>query len=103
MTRLDRSNALLALGSRSTVLAAAACWPPADAGPALPSDTIARVNGVPIGATTVALDAALDRRTRRTQLPARARPVDRQGCSCSAGWSSACRGWTRARHDLQPP
>jgi parvulin-like peptidyl-prolyl isomerase len=68
MTRLDRSNGLLALGSAlGLVLAAGGLLASGrDAGPALPSDTIARVNGVPIRSDDYrrALEAvALDRRT----------------------------------------
>jgi parvulin-like peptidyl-prolyl isomerase len=50
MTRFDRSNALLALGSAlGLVLAAGGLLASGrDAGSALPPDTIARVNGVPI-------------------------------------------------------
>jgi parvulin-like peptidyl-prolyl isomerase len=68
MTRLDRSNVLLALGSTlGLVLAAGGLLASGrDTGPALPSDTVARVNGVPIRSDDYrrALDAvASDRRT----------------------------------------
>jgi len=68
MTRLDRSNALLALGSMlGLALAAGGLLASGrDTGPALPSDAVARVNGVPIRGDDYqrALDAvASDRRT----------------------------------------